>query len=189
MCRVVSQSFRRGPQAAAQSRSLLNVSLARWELPELSRTAALLTSELVTNALVHAHTPVRLVVAVSDGKVEVGVTDWDPHKPRLRRHLPPWRSAPSGEDPRPGHDGRGLLLVHELADEWGTADVTAGKQVWFSLKADSWPYRNACACHGADLERVRLGSGRFAVDMPEPWVLPPEEQERWPDPHPPNPPT
>jgi histidine kinase-like protein len=153
MCRVVSQSFRRGPRAAAHSRRLLRQSLERWGLADLSRTAELLTSELVTNALVHAHSPVRLVVAVADGTVEVGVTDWNPHKPPLK--------------PR-----RGLLLVRELAHDWGTVDVTAGKQVWFSMQADSWPYRTACVCHGEDLERVRLGSGRLAAAMPEPWVLP-----------------
>lgn len=186
MCRVVSQSFKRGPRAAAQSRRLLTSSLERWELPELSRTAALLTSELVTNALVHAHSPVRLVVAVADGTVEVGVTDWDPYKPQLRRHQLRWVSAPRGgagrakqspsENPRAGHDGRGLLLVQELADEWGTADLAAGKQVWFSLQAERWPYRTACTCHGQDLERVRLGSGRFASAMPEPWAMPPDQR-------------
>lgn len=164
MCRVVAQSFRRGPRAAAQARRLSTQCLERWELPELSRTAALLTSELVTNALVHARSPVRVVVAVAGGTVEVGVTDWNSHRPRLKRQQARW-------EPSRGQ-GRGLLLVEELSDEWGSVDVTAGKQVWFSLQADSWPYRTGCTCRGDDLERVRLGSGRFAAAMPEPWVLP-----------------
>jgi anti-sigma regulatory factor (Ser/Thr protein kinase) len=180
MCRVISQSFKRAPRAAAQARRFVSQSLDRWELPDLSRTAALLTSELVTNALVHAHSPVRVVVAVADGTVEVGVTDWDSHKPRLKPPLragtpsgtPGWAAGRPDDDPRPGHDGRGLRLVEELADKWGIADVTAGKQVWFSLQVDNWPYRTACTCHGNDLDRVRLGSGRFATAIPEPWVLP-----------------
>ena len=182
MCRVVSQSFKRGPRAAAQARQMVTTSLDAWGLGELSRTAALLTSELVTNAVVHAHSSARVVVAVADGVVEVGVTDWDPHKPRLKPQWVPVTSPPSAtarsraalpaRDAGPRPHGRGLLVVAELADAWGTVDIPAGKQVWFSLQAERWPYRTACACMGDDLERVRLGSGRVASAMPEPWDMP-----------------
>ncbi|MGZ4631595.1 MAG: ATP-binding protein [Actinomycetes bacterium] len=178
----MSQSFKRGPRAAAQARTMVTTSLDAWGLGELSRTAALLTSELVTNAVVHAHSSARVVVAVADGVVEVGVTDWDPHKPRLKPQRVPVTSPPStaarsraalpAGDVGPRPHGRGLLVVAELADAWGTVDIPAGKQVWFSLQAERWPYRTACACMGDDLERVRLGSGRVASAMPEPWEMP-----------------
>ena len=86
-------------------------------------TVLLLSSELVTNAILHAHTPVELGVCVDGGRALVCVADRMPGSEPLtpRDH--------SGD--RPG--GRGLALVADLSDDWGTTTVTGGKTVWFTL--------------------------------------------------------
>jgi anti-sigma regulatory factor (Ser/Thr protein kinase) len=84
-------------------------------------TLELLTSELITNALLHADTRAIDVTALQarDG-VLVTVTDGDSRGPVL---LP---------DEHPGVlGGRGLLLVDALADQWGINRHSTGKTVWF----------------------------------------------------------
>jgi anti-sigma regulatory factor (Ser/Thr protein kinase) len=86
-------------------------------------TLLLLASELVTNAILHAHTPVELGVCVDGGRALVCVADRMPDSEPLtpRDH----------SRDRPG--GRGLALVADLSDDWGTTAFTGGKTVWFTL--------------------------------------------------------
>ena len=84
-------------------------------------TAVLLVSELVTNAVRHAHGPCALVVNVAGDDVELAVEDGDPQAPVAR-------DAQGLEE-----SGRGLLLVRALADRWGVRAVPGGKAIWFSL--------------------------------------------------------
>ena len=86
-------------------------------------TLLLLASELVTNAILHAHTPVELGVCVDGGRALVCVADRMPNSEPLtpRDH----------SRDRPG--GRGLALVADLSDDWGTTTFTGGKTVWFIM--------------------------------------------------------
>jgi anti-sigma regulatory factor (Ser/Thr protein kinase) len=86
--------------------------------------AVLLTSELVTNAVLHARTPVQVSVLPGDGAVLVCVGDRLAGSPALTPR------PPSGE--RPG--GRGLALVNDLSDSWGSTAYPEGKTVWFVLR-------------------------------------------------------
>lgn len=96
--------------------------VAEWGYPALAGDAALVVSELMTNALLHGSLRDRLIrvwICLSATALRVEVTD-----PRAER-LP---------DPRPadGTDqfGRGLLLVGALADRWGCEVLAVGKTVW-----------------------------------------------------------
>ena len=158
MCRVVSRELPPAPSAVAEARTFVANALRRWELESLVSDAALLTSELVTNSLLHARTEVTVTLAVADGVAEVGVAD---------------RSA-SPPQPRPlgatGEGGRGLQIVEQIAQEWGVVPTSRGKQVWFRLDVGSdWPHRTDCPCNGEGLDRVRLETGRYAVAAPGPW--------------------
>jgi len=85
--------------------------------------AALLVSEVVTNAILHARTTVTLSVDVADEVVRIAVRDGSPVRPR------PHAFAPTSAT------GRGLQLLDRLARRWGVdADpVTGGKIVWFEM--------------------------------------------------------
>lgn len=85
-------------------------------------TVLLLVSELVTNAVRHAATPFEITVEVHGDSVRVVVIDEDvDHQPRVQH--------PGPEDT----NGRGLLIVDELAEGWGSDEVGVGnKAVWFT---------------------------------------------------------
>lgn len=96
--------------------------LLSWQLDAIRDTAELLVSELVTNAVTYAATPVSLRIARLDGRVQVVVVDGDVHQP-VRR-------VPASDD----EHGRGLMLVDMLAASWGTrVAAPTGKAVWFEL--------------------------------------------------------
>jgi anti-sigma regulatory factor (Ser/Thr protein kinase) len=82
----------------------------------------LLASELITNAVRHAATPFEITVDVNDGGVRVAVIDGDVDHPPLVRHPGPEET-----------NGRGLLLVDQLAEVWGSSRLPRGKAVWFTL--------------------------------------------------------
>ena len=99
--------------------------------PDDLEVAVLLTSELVTNAVLHTRTPVQVGVLTADDDVLVCVGD------RLADSPPLVPRPPSGD--RPG--GRGLALVNQLADSWGTTAYSGGKTVWFVLRTPVEPVR------------------------------------------------
>ncbi len=110
------------PNSAGRARRFVGATLALWSLEDLSDETILLTSEIVTNAILHTDsTSIRLrVVLLSDGvRVEVG--DGSPHAPVVRRHSPA-----SGT-------GRGLALVEASARRWGADAHGDGKTVWFEI--------------------------------------------------------
>jgi hypothetical protein len=74
---------------------------------------------------VHALSPVRLVIALTGGVLEVGVSDTDASLPGSRR--------PSREEAGSRGWGQGLTLVDSWSDEWGSTPLRVGKQVWFTL--------------------------------------------------------
>lgn len=130
--RVASAAYQPEPKAAAAARRFVRDTLQAWVVTAaadghgLVDDAVLLTSELVTNAVVHAGTPVQVTCRLADGAVEVVVSDG--HPGRLVPEAPELEPVPSE---RTG--GRGLLLPAALASAWGVAYGRASKAVWFRL--------------------------------------------------------
>ncbi|MBH5130712.1 ATP-binding protein [Streptomyces sp. G3] len=117
--------FPAAPDAVRTARSLVRHTLREWELDSVVDIAALLVSELVTNALRHATGPIGVRVvrgpAGAAGILLVEVSDPLPDPPRERV------AHPDDED------GRGLQLVASATRRWGTRPGEAGKTVWFEL--------------------------------------------------------
>ncbi|UIX29953.1 ATP-binding protein [Streptomyces sp. GQFP] len=116
--RLGCSDLREVPEARRAMRELLR----HWGRPGSSEIAELLTSELVTNALVHTDRDAVLTATVSPHGLRVEVRDFVGRRPRLR--------VPSADD---GTHGRGLVLVESLADAWGVRAHGVGKAVWFEL--------------------------------------------------------
>ena len=117
-------TFPADPGAVRAARTAVRNRLAAWNLDGLADIAALLVSELVTNALRHATGPigVRLVRPDAvDGVLLVEVSDPLPDPPRAR--------VAALED----ESGRGLQLVARASRRWGTRPGVTGKTVWFEL--------------------------------------------------------
>ena len=89
--------------------------------PSMLDAVELLTSELVTNAVIHAGSEPRLVLVLLPDRIRVEVHDADPTLPAQRE--------PDAARP----DGRGLLLLEQLATSWGVEAADEGKVVWFEV--------------------------------------------------------
>jgi anti-sigma regulatory factor (Ser/Thr protein kinase) len=101
---------------------------------QLGDDACLLTSELVTNAALHARTAFTLGVELSDEKLRITVAE-DPGP------LPPVRPLLVSAE-----GGRGLALVAAVASSWGCAPEGDGKSVWFELRRSSRDGPNETLC-------------------------------------------
>jgi len=112
------------PRSAPQiARQVVSQSCRDAQVDDECRdTAVLLTSELVTNALLHGRAPVRLRVEVDARRLRVEVADDHPGRPR----------TPTQHDD--AESGRGMLIVSGLAAAWGVVDNQPGKTVWFELE-------------------------------------------------------
>jgi anti-sigma regulatory factor (Ser/Thr protein kinase) len=89
----------------------------------------LVMSELVTNALEHAGTPIVVVVSLRGGSVHLTVSDGVAAPPRLLELAGPRRDQPLDER------GHGMRLVRATAAAWGWLPTRTGKVVWATLTA------------------------------------------------------
>jgi len=109
-----------GRPTVADARQFVVERLHDWQVPEaVTRDLTLITSELVTNAMVHGGSPVELRLERTGSRVVVEVRDDAAGDlPRPRR--------PRDDD----EHGRGLHIVEALSDEWGIRGTDRGKCVW-----------------------------------------------------------
>ena len=114
------------PTSVSAARQLVRERCDRWGADDAATDAAvLLASELVTNAVLHARTPMTITVAHGDGTIRVEVRDAHPALPQTRRYNLDTAT------------GRGLRLLETMASAWGVLKVPhaeqPGKIVWFEL--------------------------------------------------------
>jgi PAS domain S-box-containing protein len=120
----LSRTLEPTESVVAEARHLVTSYLQERGLPEsLVLDAALATSELVTNALLHGRAPVELRTRIEAADVLIEVRDQASYQPRKLR--------PDETD----EHGRGLQIVAALAARWGTRPTEYGKAVWCVLSA------------------------------------------------------
>jgi anti-sigma regulatory factor (Ser/Thr protein kinase) len=97
--------------------------LTAWQLAHVEEAAALLVSELVTNAVRHARGTDVVTLDLHAGRtwLLIEIQDTDRHWPQPR--------IPDGFD----ESGFGFILVEALASNWGVRETEAGKAVWAEL--------------------------------------------------------
>lgn len=119
-------SLQAQPAAVRESRSFVRTVLGSWGFPGLSDDAALLVSELVSNGVVHARTPLTLTVSWlgRPSRVRVSVHDDSPVLPRTRNF------------DVTATTGRGMQIIAALAHSSGVVASAVGKDVWFELAPD-----------------------------------------------------
>jgi serine phosphatase RsbU (regulator of sigma subunit)/PAS domain-containing protein/anti-sigma regulatory factor (Ser/Thr protein kinase) len=115
--RVAEWEVPSDPAAVAGVRASVTERLAEWGLEELTFTTELILSELVTNAIRYGGEPIRVRV-LRDRSLICEVFDSSNTSPHLRY------AAMTDEG------GRGLFLVAQLAERWGTRYTPAGKIIW-----------------------------------------------------------
>lgn len=105
-----------------EARAIVRHLLDGWGLAVLGETAELCTSELATNAVLHAHTPVLMVVSLLTDGVRIEIEDEAPGVVK------------AGSLDGDGEGGRGLAIVDALSECWGVDQREEGKTVWFELQ-------------------------------------------------------
>ncbi len=121
---VATTRLRPEALASSSARRFVRSLLERWQLLELADPAELCVSELVTNAVLHARTPINLEVRAGQGVLHVDVCD----SGGSRIDLPP-REEPADAL----ESGRGLFIVQALSSRTGVVPRTDGMCVWFEL--------------------------------------------------------
>ncbi|MEV6810935.1 SpoIIE family protein phosphatase [Micromonospora sp. NPDC051296] len=111
------------PTAPSRVRHWMTAQLTEWRVAESVIGAAVLcTSELTTNALLHAGTAARVEIDLSPERLLVSVADTGSRGTVTRARTDTLSSR-----------GRGLGLIEELTDAWGTDPTVRGSTVWFEI--------------------------------------------------------
>lgn len=115
-----SQEFEPDPAQVSRARRFVAASLEAWELD--AADAALLVSELATNAVLHARSAFRVTLIPLGPRLRVEVSDDN-------SRLPAFALVPTD-----ANSGRGLMLIQTLAGAWGIeSHVEVGKTIWFEV--------------------------------------------------------
>lgn len=107
----------------AVARRFVVDTLHRLRHEDMADVAELLTSEVVTNAILHAGTAVEVRISDEGDVVRIQVSDGAAAAPTRRRYT------------AEAATGRGLDLVEALASDWGTRTEASGKTVWFTVES------------------------------------------------------
>ncbi|WP_329114216.1 SpoIIE family protein phosphatase [Streptomyces sp. NBC_01353] len=125
--RVASWELPAKPTTAARARELTMATLTKWGLEEMGFTAELVVSELVTNAYRYGGGASVTLRLIRDRSLIFEVSDSSSTAPHLRRA----RTTDEG--------GRGLFLVAQLTERWGTRYTRDSKTVWTELPLPTTP--------------------------------------------------
>lgn len=108
------------PSAISVGRRMCAAICAEWGVPEFTQRAGVVVTELISNVVKHARTPMTVTMTAGERHLHLAVRDADP--------TPPARVAATETG------GRGLLLVEAFSSSWGTAPTGEGKVVWAVLR-------------------------------------------------------
>ena len=144
-------ALRNDPGEVERARILVGASMRRWDMPDDGGVAALLVSELVTNALRYGAQPMRMIARGEGPRLRVEIHDArGGEPPRLRRTVPDSAT------------GRGMMVVDALATRWGWSEFGGEKQVWFEL--DLEPATPAVSAEQALAEELHT-AGMVAAEL------------------------
>lgn len=120
--------------------------------------AVLLTSEVVSNAVLHGRSGPTVTVELTPDRVRVEVSDASPVLP-VRKHYGLEATT-----------GRGLMLLETIATAWGAEPLERGKRVWFDLEVpapgdvSAGPAATAAEVMSTDLDALAASFGEIDPD-------------------------
>lgn len=136
------------PSSAGEARRMVGRLLAESGREDLADTGQLLVSEVVTNALVYAATPIDVCVQADEDGILVQIGDGSRHWPEPRSYG------------LTAHTGRGLAMLEDMSSAWGVVPAVGGKTVWFHLS-----FRTPAG--GEPPEQVQPGEVQPKEERPE----------------------
>ncbi|GAA2494787.1 SpoIIE family protein phosphatase [Streptomyces longisporus] len=150
-------SFEPVGRSVATARSFVRDTLQGWGFADIVDDAVVLTSELVTNAVVHAGTSADVLCLRSDEGVRIEVADRYPEREIPLQGHPVNMGSPDREG------GRGLQLCAALAGRWGVEYTPTHKQVWFQLDLPERAVGTRAAGPSLPADLLPLADGRVRV--------------------------
>jgi hypothetical protein len=111
-------------QSVGAARRFLQAKLSDWENDEYEYAAAVVLTELATNATLHARTPYTVLLRLTPTHLVVEVLDSSPRLPQARHYA------------TDSATGRGINLVDAFSDTWGATPTPDGKVVWAHVRPD-----------------------------------------------------
>jgi anti-sigma regulatory factor (Ser/Thr protein kinase) len=121
----IEETFSAEPRNISAARRFVTDTLAAWDAESFEWAAVAATSELATNALLHAGTGFTVSLRLHDDLLRLAVTDQSVRLPRQR-----------GNGTQAA-TGRGLNLVYALSAAHGVEATPVGKTVWCDVRPDS----------------------------------------------------
>jgi anti-sigma regulatory factor (Ser/Thr protein kinase) len=118
-----SDSFPPSPESVGHARQFTRRTLVSWGADDLEDDVRTVTSELATNALLHARTPFTLTLTLDGDRLRLTMADGSATQPRMRRF-----------DSAEATTGRGLRMVAQLTSSWGVEKDGTGKAVWCEFR-------------------------------------------------------
>jgi anti-anti-sigma factor len=120
----VSRRLAPTPDAPSQARRFASGACDQWQVPwQATERVLVIITELVGNVVLHARSPMEIVLRRSPRHVHVAVLDEDERPAALR-----------GPVDALAADGRGLLLVDTFAAAWGCTPTVNGKSTWATVR-------------------------------------------------------
>jgi len=107
------------PASASAARRFVAAALASYDID--IDVVSLLVSELVSNVVLHAHTPLEVSLRTSGAHIRVTVADESSTIPAMKQYAPD------------SVTGRGLTMIDSAAERWGIDENGDGKAVWFEM--------------------------------------------------------
>ncbi|SHH88835.1 PAS domain S-box-containing protein [Streptomyces sp. 3214.6] len=150
-------SFEPVGRSVATARSFVRDTLQGWGFADIVDDAVVLTSELVTNAVVHAGTHADVLCLRSDDGVRIEVADRYPEREIPLQGSPATMGSPDREG------GRGLQLCAAIAGRWGVEYTPTHKQVWFQLDLPDRPVGTRAAGPSLPADLLPLADSRVRV--------------------------
>ncbi|MGW2571631.1 SpoIIE family protein phosphatase [Streptomyces sp. NPDC001537] len=150
-------SFEPVGRSVATARSFVRDTLQGWGFADIVDDAVVLTSELVTNAVVHAGTSADVLCLRTDEGVRIEVADRYPEREIPLQGHPVNMGSPDREG------GRGLQLCAALAARWGVEYTPTHKQVWFQLDLPERAVGTRAAGPSLPPDLLPLADGRVRV--------------------------
>ncbi|MER6070918.1 SpoIIE family protein phosphatase [Streptomyces sp. NPDC001852] len=144
-------------RSVATARSFVRDTLQGWGFADIVDDAVVLTSELVTNAVVHAGTHADVLCLRTEDGVRIEVSDRYPEREVPLQSSPATMGSPDREG------GRGLQLCAALATRWGVDYTPTHKHVWFQLNLPERPVGTRTAGPSLPAELLPLADGRVRV--------------------------
>ncbi|MFF4590695.1 SpoIIE family protein phosphatase [Streptomyces sp. NPDC001388] len=150
-------SFEPVGRSVATARSFVRDTLQGWGFADIVDDAVVLTSELVTNAVVHAGTHADVLCLRSEDGVRIEVADRYPEREIPLQGSPATMGSPDREG------GRGLQLCAAIAGRWGVDYTPTHKQVWFQLDLPDRPVGTRTAGPSLPADLLPLADSRVRV--------------------------